>query len=103
MSNYPLLQQYLNGYLYQGYPDEYGDEWGALADFVNGDPADVSALQREIARLLQSNATEAEISHVILEEIRANVDVTQAGLRWRDWLTRVSDEAGRLAAHPGAA
>ena len=54
MNQYSLLRLYLNGYLYQGYPEDYGDEWGALAELVHETPNEVSALRAEISALLRA-------------------------------------------------
>lgn len=103
MSEYPKLSLFMTAYLYPYFDEEYGDEWGALARFVANDPSKAAALRSEIARLLGQPDAESVAAHVILQEMVACFDATLIGYTWRDWLTRVSDEAGRLAAHPGAA
>lgn len=103
MSTYPLLQQFFNAYMYDGFHEEFGDESGALEAFISPAPKDAPSFQAEITELLRRNPAESQVSHVVWDELGANIDVTRAGLTWREWLTRLSDEAGRLAAHPGAA
>ena len=103
MSEYPELAQLLGGYMYQYFTDDYGNEWRALSEYVRESPQSVPTLQSDITRLLRDKQTEDRIASVILDDFGWSYDMTQTGGTWRDWLTRVSDEAGRLAAHPGAA
>jgi len=102
MIQYNQLRHYFGAYLYECYWEDFGDEWGALRSMIGSSGETAMTLQAEIAHLLNTE-NDSGIGRVIDQEFHSCIDVTQAGISWRDWLTRVSDEAGRLAAHPGAA
>jgi len=101
MSEYQALRQFLNAYLYMYYTDDYGDEWNALKAYVEESDDAASPLQSDIASLLSAGRTEAEISHVMKDDIRWGYDITLTGETWRGWLTKISAEAGRLAGEAG--
>jgi hypothetical protein len=89
MSEYEALDYFL-GYFHQDWDLDYDhDPWGAVLDFARSDPETAVKLRTEIADILASGDSEAQI--------RALVDVSGVGYApdrdgwtYRDWLAEVS-------------
>lgn len=102
MNRYPVLWQFLAGYLNQDWSDEYPNEWVALDEYLRGDPAAFPAFCLEIQAVLADHSSELEVRDLIFGEMRCAYLAEVDGWTYRAWLQALSDHAARAIGHPRA-
>lgn len=89
MTSSPALQLLLQAYLGLDWPEDYGDPWEALADFLASEPESARTLKSEIEVMLASADSDAELRRVVVEEIGSGYLPEADGLTYRGWLLEV--------------
>ena len=99
---YPSLWLFFAGYLYQGWHDEFPDEWAVADAFVRDERSSAANFRTEMNKLLSRSADEAHLRQVLLDDFGAAARVENHGWRYRDWLEAMADHVERAVGHPRA-
>lgn len=93
MSHRTALKQLLQGYLNFDWPEEYGDPWSAVADFLRSEPEYGRLLGAEIAALLRTATSEGDLRQVVLGELGSGYLPEADGWTYAAWLREVARRA----------
>ncbi|MFV0317961.1 MAG: contact-dependent growth inhibition system immunity protein [Microthrixaceae bacterium] len=86
--DFPALRLLLQGYLGLDWPEEYGDPWTAVEDFVKSEPASASRITIEVGRVLEG-AAEDGLHHLMVSDLSSGYLPPADGWTWRSWLEEV--------------
>jgi hypothetical protein len=86
----------VGAYLTLDWPEEYGDPWSALADFIRSEPALAPQLPVEIATLLDGQPSENQLRALIVDDMGSGYTPEGDGTSFREWLSQVQTRAERL-------
>ena len=89
MTESPALWQFLGAYLHQDWPEVHGTVEQALEDFISEDPALARGLPSEVAALLASEPSEAELEQRMNDLGSCYVPAREEG-GYRGWLEEIS-------------
>ncbi len=89
MIDLPALRLLVQGYLNLDWPDDYGDPWRAVDDFLQNEPSHVGLLLDEIENLLR-DASEEALRRLILEDLGSGYLPETEGWAYRSWLTELA-------------
>lgn len=103
MTSYPTLARFFGAYMHQDWADDYLDEWAAVDGFLaDGPPESLQLFRSEIAALLAEYPVEADVRHIVLDDLDSCCLVEVDGWKYRDWLKALSDHAAKAVGHPQA-
>jgi hypothetical protein len=91
MDALPALDQLMGAYFHQDWEDEAADEWAVLDLFVAGEPDTAELLPGEINHVLTQLQSEAELKHLVIEELGGSFLADWDGGTYRGWLTQIAD------------
>ncbi len=89
------LPHFIGAYLHQDWPDEYGDPWRALDDFIDSEPTQRATLVTEIHYLLTRIEDESELRRIVVEELGSAYLPEADGWTYRSWLHEVARRASQ--------
>jgi hypothetical protein len=82
------LEYLLGSYFHQDLHEVYGDEWGALDQFIVNDPHRLAGLPEEIDGLLASKVSEGELREYVTAVGAEFRPGGEGG--YRGWLTEIA-------------
>ncbi len=94
MKNRPALKQLLQGYLHLDWPEEYGDPWCAVADFLRSEPEYAPLLAAEVSDLLVAASGEDDFRRVVLEDLGSGYLPEADGWTYEGWLQELARRTG---------
>jgi len=98
-----MLDYFFGGYMHQDWRSDYPDEWAALDHFIRSEPEGSGAgFCKEVAELLATAPSEAELRRLLLEDFGAAAMVENRGWKYRDWIQAMSDHVAKATDHPQA-
>jgi len=90
MTSRPALKQLLQGYLHLDWPEEYGDPWCAVADFLRSEPEYALLLATEISDLLMAKLGEDGLRRIVLEDLSSGYLPEADGFTYESWLKELA-------------
>lgn len=90
MNDHPALTQLLQAYLHLDWPEDYGDPWAAIDDFLRSEPEQAARLAGEIDRLLGDTAEEAELRRLVVGELGSGYLPEADGWSFASWLAEIA-------------
>ena len=102
MTDYPTLRHFFGAYMYDGWFDEFSDEWAVVDEFVRDEPSSVAAFRAEMDQLLTNCPDEKQLSHKLLDDFGAAAMMENLGWKYRDWLQAMADHMQKASGHPQA-
>jgi hypothetical protein len=95
MTPYVGLDQ-LMGHFHEDFMEDYGDPWVAVDDFVRGNREFARLIPGEVRFLLQSGASESELSRTVHDVLGSAYLPTADGWTYRGWLEAVADRVEEI-------
>jgi hypothetical protein len=92
MTNYPALTLLLQGYLNLDWPDEYGNPWAAVDDFLASEPL-ARQLRSEIDEILAGNMPDDYLRALVVDTIGSGYLPEANGWTIADWLRALANRA----------
>lgn len=90
MNDHPALAHLLQAYLHLDWPEDYGDPWAAIDDFLRSEPEHAGRLAAEIDRLLGAVSDEAELKTLVVEELGSCYLPEADGWSYASWLAEIA-------------
>ena len=89
----PATWQFVGAYLFQDWTAHYVDEWGALDEFLEGEPTLAPQLPTEVDWILERFSTEAELRDYLVDKQGSYFLPSEDEGGFRGWLTEVAHRA----------
>lgn len=88
--DFPALRHLLQGYLNEDWPEEYGQPWKAIEDFIQGEPDFSAALGDEIWHAILSCSEESELESLVIRDLGSGYFPPADGWTFQSWLIDVA-------------